>query len=102
MQGLLGALAGATFARTISFRSAPVRGMVVVGKSGYGAVIVNLSAKPLAISLPTFLRGLPVTERWAPPITLIAGPASLHTLTGTTASAIELEPFSLLEIGKGL
>jgi hypothetical protein len=53
MQGLLGALADATFARTISFRSAPVPGMAAVGKNGYGAVIVNLSAKPLAISLPT-------------------------------------------------
>lgn len=101
MQGLLGALTGATVARPMSFRSVPVRGMVVAGENGVGAVIVNLSAKPLLISVLAPLRGLPYTERYAPPVTLVAGIASLHSLSGTTGATIGLEPFSLLEIGKG-
>lgn len=99
MQGLLGALAGATFARSMSFGSAPVRGMAVAGKTGPGAVIVNLSRKPFLISVLGPLRGLPYTERWARPITLVTGTASLRAHTGTTGSTFDLEPFSLLEIG---
>jgi hypothetical protein len=54
----------------------------------------------MAISLPAVLRRLPYTERTAPPITLVAGTASLHEYAGTTSATLELEPFSLLEIGK--
>ncbi|HEY5318187.1 MAG TPA: hypothetical protein VIJ20_09410, partial [Solirubrobacteraceae bacterium] len=51
MQALLRALAGASFSRPISFRSAPVRGIGTAGRFGVGAVIVNLSAKPMLLSL---------------------------------------------------
>jgi hypothetical protein len=100
MQGLLGALAGAAFASPISFGPATIRGTVVAGKNGFGAVIVNLSDKPLRISLPAALQRLPFTERWGRPVTLVAGIASLENHTGTTGPTAELEPFSLLEIGK--
>ncbi len=100
MQALNRALAGATVARTMSFRSAPVRGIAVAGKNGYGAVLVNLSRKPFSIYVPPLLRGLPYSERSARPITLVAGAATLRNQTGTTTAALELAPFSLLSIGK--
>jgi len=99
MQALLDAVAGATFVRPITFRSAAIQGIGVAGKLGFGAVIVNLSDKPFVISVPQLLRKLPYTESWAPPITLVAGAASLHSQTGTTATTFGLQPFSLLRIG---
>lgn len=99
MQALLGTLAGATVSRPIGFGSAPVHGIGVAGKAGFGAVIVNLSDRPYSLSVPELLRGLPYTERWARPITLVAGTASLRIGTGTTSATFGLEPFSLLQIG---
>jgi hypothetical protein len=101
MQALFHALAGATVARTIGFGSAPVHGVAMAGKAGFAAVIVNLSRRPFPISVPQLLRHLPSAERSAAPITLVAGTATLQTHTGVTASALLLEPFSLVAIGKG-
>jgi hypothetical protein len=100
MQALFSALVGANVSRTIRFRSAPVHGIVVGGTSGFGAVIVNLSRKPFVMSVPRVLRGLPYRERYARPIALVAGTATLRHESGTTPAAFELAPFSLLEIGK--
>lgn len=100
MQALLHALAGATVARTISFRSAPVHGIAAATKTGFRAVIVNLSRKPFLLSVPKLLRGLPYTERSAQPITLVAGIATLRNETGTTTAVFALPPFSLLAIGE--
>lgn len=115
MQALLRALAGGNGLRTISFRAGrggeqlgrlrlraaapPVHGIEVAGKSGFGAVIVNLSRKPFLISVPQLLRRLPYTERSASPITLVAGAATLRNQTGITTAAFDLQPFSLLVIG---
>jgi len=101
MQAILVALSGATVSRTISFRSASVRGIAVGGKNGFGAVIVNPSRRQFLVSVPQLLRGLPYTERSAPPITLVAGAGTLQTRAGTTTAALELAPFSLLRIGNG-
>ncbi|HWF74528.1 MAG TPA: hypothetical protein VG186_14355 [Solirubrobacteraceae bacterium] len=101
MQTLLHALSGATVSRTMSFGSAPVRGIAVAGKDGVGAVLVNLSRRPFRIAVPTGLRGLPYGERSAPPITLVAGAGTLENRAGTTTSDLELAPFSLLRIGNG-
>jgi len=98
MQALLGALAGATLARAMSFGSAPVHGLAFAGKTGFGALIVNLSDRPFLLSVPPLLRGLPYIERSARPITLVAGIASLRNQTGTTTGTFELLPFSLLEM----
>jgi hypothetical protein len=100
MQALLGALAGSTVSRTISFGRAPVHGIAFAGTTGFGALIVNLSDRPFLLSVPLFLRGLPYTERSARPITLVAGIASLRNQTGTTTGTFELLPFSLLEMRK--
>jgi hypothetical protein len=100
MQALLHTISGAVLARPLRFRAAPVRGIAVGGKSGFGAVIVNLSDKRFAISVPAVLRHLPYTERVAPPITLVAGTPSLREYAGTTGAALEVEPFSLVEIGR--
>jgi hypothetical protein len=99
MQALLAALAGATVARPLTFGSAPVHGIGVAGKAGFGAVIVNLSNRPFVFSVPGLLRGLPYSERWGRPITLVAGTGSLRRQSGTTTAKIQLEPFSLLRIG---
>jgi uncharacterized protein YebE (UPF0316 family) len=103
MQALLDALADttATVARTMSFHSPAVQGIAVAGKTGFGAVLVNRSRKPFLISVPKLLRGLPYTERWAAPITLVAGTATLRNETGATGAVFALPPFSLLRIGKG-
>jgi hypothetical protein len=100
MQALLGALAGSTVSRTISFGRAPVHGIAFAGTTGFGALIVNLSDRPFLLSVPLFLRGLPYTERSARPVTLVAGIASLRNQTGTTTGTFELLPFSLLEMRK--
>jgi hypothetical protein len=71
------------------------------GGGARGAVIVNLTDDLAPISVPKGLQGLRYIERWAPPITLVAGLASLQARTGTTAATIELEPFSLLWIRPG-
>ena len=98
MQALLGALAGAHELRALGFGSAPVGGAMFTGGSAAGAVIVNLTADLAPISVPERLRGLAYTERWAPPITVVAGTASLQSRAGTTAATLDLEPFSLLWI----
>jgi hypothetical protein len=102
MRALLGALSGARSLRPINFGSTSVQGMVAGGPTGFAEVIVNLSRKPFAITLPAPLRGLPYTERAAAPITLVAGLTSLREYAGTTGTALELEPFSLVAIGKQL
>jgi hypothetical protein len=100
MRALLAGLAGASFSRTIGLGSAPVHGIAFAGTTGFGAVIVNLSREPLVLPVPALLQRLPYTERSAPPITLVAGTASLHNETGTTAATLQLQPFSLVRIGK--
>ncbi|HWF35750.1 MAG TPA: hypothetical protein VG295_10255 [Solirubrobacteraceae bacterium] len=99
MQALDRALAGASALRTMSFGPLAVRGVILASRSGFGAVIVNLSRRPVAITVPRALRGLPYGERYGRPITLVAGAATLHDVTGTTGGAVELEPFSLTTIG---
>jgi hypothetical protein len=99
MHALVGALTGATLARPLTFGSAPVRGIAIGGRNGFGAVIVNLSAKPFLLAVPQLLERLPYRERWARPITLVAGTSSLRTETGTTAATFALQPFSLVQIG---
>jgi len=99
MQALLGALAGAHALQPLHFGSVPVGGAVFTGRSRPAAVIVNLTDELAPISVPSGLRGLPYTERWAPPVTLVAGLASLQAGSGTTAATLDLEPFSLLWVG---
>jgi hypothetical protein len=103
MQSLLGALADGPVEqlRALRFGSAPVGGAMFTGGRTGGAVIVNLTADLAPISLPQGLRGLPYTEHWAPPITLVAGTATLQGRTGTTTATMRLEPFSLLWIRGG-
>ncbi|HWC86243.1 MAG TPA: hypothetical protein VG388_06880 [Solirubrobacteraceae bacterium] len=97
LRALLGALAGATVSRPLG--AGPVHGLVVGGRRGFSAVFVNLSARPYTLPVPSVLRGLPYTEWWGRPITLVAGAASLHSGSGTTRATFGLEPFSLLQIG---
>jgi hypothetical protein len=98
MQALLGALADAHQLGGIQFGSFPVGGDVFTGGRGPGAVIVNLTEGVARIAVPKALRGLHYVERWAPPITLVAGLDTLQARTGTTAATLDLEPFSLLWI----
>lgn len=100
MRALLAGLVGARFSRTMVFGPAAVRGIAFAGGLGIGAVIVNLSGRPFVIAVPALLRGLPYTERSAKPITLVAGTASLRNATGNTSATLELQPFSLIRIGK--